>query len=158
MINQLIITKNIICHKMTVFPLSYSYSTSVSVHTVKVCGGSGHRAPLILYLGTRWGWVGSFRPQLLYRQEKNLLYPLNMSLCGLQNLHWYSGQEKNFLLLLEKQTWVTESIVLIGQDLKVTVNRTVTENCDECGKWKEMVLNRKVWNDLVEKAKTHKCL
>jgi hypothetical protein len=46
------------------------------------------------------------------------------------------------LLLLEIETQVTESIVLIGQDLKVTVNRTVTENCDACGKWKEMALNR----------------
>ena len=54
---------------------------------MKVCGGSGRTAPLILNLATRWGWVGSFRPQLLYHQEKKPLYPLSMSLGGLQSLH-----------------------------------------------------------------------
>jgi hypothetical protein len=47
--------------------------------------GSGGITPRILDLGTRWRWVVSFTPRLLYPQGKSPWYPLGRRLGGAQN-------------------------------------------------------------------------
>jgi hypothetical protein len=39
-------------------------------------------------LGTRWKWMVSFMPRLLYPQGKSPLYPLDRRLGGPQNSRW----------------------------------------------------------------------
>jgi hypothetical protein len=46
-------------------------------------------------LGTRWRWVVSFTPRLLYPQRKSPLYPLDRRLGGPQNRYGRGGEEKN---------------------------------------------------------------
>jgi hypothetical protein len=61
--------------------------------------GSGGVAPRTLDLGTKWGWVASFTPQVLYPQGKspwNLLYRRP---GGLQNRSGRGGEEKSSQLL-----------------------------------------------------------
>jgi hypothetical protein len=56
---------------------------------------SGGIALRILDFGTRWSWVVSFTPQLLYPQGKSPYYPLDRRLGGPQNLSGRDGGEKN---------------------------------------------------------------
>jgi len=44
---------------------------------MKMYWGSGGIAACILDLGTRWSWVVSFTPWLLYSQGKRPWYPLD---------------------------------------------------------------------------------
>jgi hypothetical protein len=68
-------------------------------HTVETCWGSVDLAPCILDLRTRWRWVVSFIPQLLYPQGKSPWYPLDRRLGGLQSSSGH-GNEKNSQHLL----------------------------------------------------------
>jgi len=47
--------------------------------------GSGGTNPLIPNRGTRWRWVVSFMPRLLYPRNKSPRYPLDRGLGGPQN-------------------------------------------------------------------------
>jgi hypothetical protein len=58
--------------------------------------GNGGITPLILDLGTRWRWVVSFTPCLLYPQGKSPWYPLGRRLGGPQSRSGHGGEEKNF--------------------------------------------------------------
>jgi hypothetical protein len=51
--------------------------------------------PYILNLGTRWRWVVSFMPRLLYPQGKNLRYPLNRRLGALHSRSGRGVEVKN---------------------------------------------------------------
>jgi hypothetical protein len=62
--------------------------------------GSGGIAPRILYLGTRWRWVVSCTPRLIYLQGKNPWYPSDRRLGGPQSRSGYGGDEKNSQVLL----------------------------------------------------------
>jgi hypothetical protein len=64
-------------------------------HAMKAYSGSGGTAPHILDLGTRWRWVVSFMPWLLYSQGKCPWYPLDRRLGGPQSHSGHSGREKN---------------------------------------------------------------
>jgi hypothetical protein len=55
--------------------------------------GSGTVAPRILDLGSRWRWVVSFTPRLLYPQGKRPWYPLDRRLGGAQSRSGH-GDEK----------------------------------------------------------------
>jgi hypothetical protein len=55
----------------------------------------------ILDLGTRWRWMVSFTPRLLYPQGKIPWYHLIVALGGLKGLSGHCGVEKNFLPLRE---------------------------------------------------------
>jgi hypothetical protein len=55
---------------------------------------------LILNLGTRWGWVASFTLHLLYPQQKR-----NRRLDVAHSWSGHFGEERNFLPLLEIETW-----------------------------------------------------
>jgi hypothetical protein len=52
---------------------------------MKAHWGSGSIVPRVLDLGNRWGWVVSFTPRPLYRQEKGPWYPLHRRLGGPQS-------------------------------------------------------------------------
>jgi hypothetical protein len=58
---------------------------------MKTYWGSGSIAPCILDLSTRWRWVVSFMPQMLYCQGKN---PCRRP-GGPQSWSGHSGEEKN---------------------------------------------------------------
>jgi hypothetical protein len=62
---------------------------------MKAYWGSGGITPRILDLGTRWRWVVSFTPQLIYPQGKSPWYPLDRRLGGPQNRSGRAGEEKN---------------------------------------------------------------
>jgi hypothetical protein len=62
--------------------------------------GNGCTSPLILHLGTRWGWAVSFLPRPLYCQGKSSWQPLNRRLVGLQTWSGCFAQNKTLLLLL----------------------------------------------------------
>jgi len=49
---------------------------------MKAYWGSGGTAPIIIDLGTRWRWVVSSTPRLLYPQGKSPLCPLVRRLAG----------------------------------------------------------------------------
>jgi hypothetical protein len=66
---------------------------------MKACWESGDIAPRILDLGTRRRWVVSFTPRPLYLPVKELLYPLDRRLGGLQSRSGRGGEEKNSQLL-----------------------------------------------------------
>jgi hypothetical protein len=68
---------------------------STEHHSMKVCWGSGHTAPWILDLGTRWRWVVSFTPRPLYPYGKSPWYPLIRGLGGPQSRSGKGGEEKN---------------------------------------------------------------
>jgi hypothetical protein len=55
----------------------------------------GGTVPRILDLGTRWGWVVSFMPPLLYPQGKSPRYPLDRRLGGPQSRSGRGGEEIN---------------------------------------------------------------
>jgi hypothetical protein len=55
---------------------------------MKTYWGSGSIIPRIIDFGTRWRWVVSFTPRLLYPQEKIPWYPLDRRLCGSQSRSW----------------------------------------------------------------------
>jgi hypothetical protein len=74
--------------------------------------GSGGIAPHILDLGTRWRWVFSFTPWLLYSQGKNPRYPLDRRLGGLQSQSGCNGKEKNSQPLLALEPLITQPIVI----------------------------------------------
>jgi hypothetical protein len=63
-------------------------------HALKAYWGSGGIAPCILDLRTRWKWVVSFTPQLLYPQGKCPRYPLDRRLGGPQSQSGCGGKEK----------------------------------------------------------------
>jgi hypothetical protein len=63
-------------------------------HTMKTYWESGSIASHILNLGTRWRWVVSFMPWILYPQGKSPQSPLNRRLGGLQSQSGCSGKEK----------------------------------------------------------------
>jgi hypothetical protein len=62
---------------------------------MKAYWGSEGIAPRILDLGTRWAWVVSFTPQLLYPQEKSPRYPLDRRLGGAQSQVERGSEEKS---------------------------------------------------------------
>jgi hypothetical protein len=64
-------------------------------HAMKAYWGSGSITPSILDFGTRWRWVDSFTPRLLYPQGKNLRYPFDRRLGGPQSRRGRGGEEKN---------------------------------------------------------------
>jgi hypothetical protein len=64
---------------------------------------SGGTAPRILDVGTRWSWVVSFIPRLLYTQGKSSWYTLDRRLGGPQSLSGRGGEEKNSQC---RETWV----------------------------------------------------
>jgi hypothetical protein len=64
-------------------------------HTMMTYWGNGGVALCILDLGTRWRWVVSFTPQLLYPQGKSPWYPLDRRLDGPQSRSGRGGEEKN---------------------------------------------------------------
>jgi len=49
--------------------------------------GNGAIAQCILNLGTRWRWLDSLIPQLLYPWSKNPWYPLERKLCTHTDLY-----------------------------------------------------------------------
>jgi hypothetical protein len=55
----------------------------------------------ILDLDTRWRWVVSFTPRLLYPRGKSPRYPLDRRLGGPQNRSGNYRQKKNFVTLQE---------------------------------------------------------
>jgi hypothetical protein len=57
------------------------------------CGGM---APRILYFGTRWRWMVSFRPQPLYPQGKGPWYPLDRRLDGPPEPVWTRWWRETF--------------------------------------------------------------
>jgi len=59
-------------------------------HAMKTYFGNGGIATLILNLGTRWSWVISFTPRLLF-----LRYPLVRRLSGPQSHSAPDGEEEN---------------------------------------------------------------
>jgi len=58
--------------------------------------GSGGIAPCILNLGTRWRWVVSSTPRLLYPRRKSLRFPLDRSLGGPQSQFGRGGEKEIF--------------------------------------------------------------
>jgi hypothetical protein len=62
---------------------------------MKTYWGSDGIAPRILYLGTRWRWVVSFKPRPLYPQGKRPWYPVNRRLDGPQIRSGLGGEQKN---------------------------------------------------------------
>jgi hypothetical protein len=63
-------------------------------HTMKTYWENGGIASHILDLGTRWRWVASFMPCLLYPCCKSPWYPLDRRLGGPQSQSGCSGKEK----------------------------------------------------------------
>jgi hypothetical protein len=55
---------------------------------------SGNIGPRIIDLGTRWRWVVSFTPRLLYPQGKSPLYPLDRRPGRTRSRSGHSGGEK----------------------------------------------------------------
>jgi hypothetical protein len=53
-------------------------------------------APCILDLGTRWKWVVSFMPWLLYSEAKIQQYTMDRRLGGLQSWYGHGSEEKKF--------------------------------------------------------------
>jgi hypothetical protein len=64
-------------------------------HAMKAYWGIGGIAPRILDPSTRWRWVVSFTPRLLYPQGKSPWYPLDRRLGGPQSRSGRGGKEKN---------------------------------------------------------------
>jgi hypothetical protein len=64
-------------------------------HAMKAYLGSGGIASRILDLGTRWRWMVSFTPLLLYLQGNGPWHPLDRRLGGLQSRYGPGGEEKN---------------------------------------------------------------
>jgi hypothetical protein len=62
---------------------------------MKVYWESGGTASLILNLGTRWRWVVSSTPPLLYAQEKSPWYLLGRRMGGTQSQSERGSEEKN---------------------------------------------------------------
>jgi hypothetical protein len=62
---------------------------------MKAYWGSGSIAARILDLGTRWRWVVSLTPRLLYAQGNSPWYPLDRRLGGSQSRSGRGGEEKN---------------------------------------------------------------
>jgi hypothetical protein len=69
-------------------------------HAMKTYWRSGGITSHILDLSTRWRWVVSFTPWLLYPQGKNPWYPLDRKLGGPQSCSGHGGEEKNSQPLL----------------------------------------------------------
>jgi hypothetical protein len=64
-------------------------------HAMKTYRGSRGIAALILDIGTRWRWVGSFTPWPLYPQRKSSRYSLDRRLGGFQSRFGRGGEKKN---------------------------------------------------------------
>jgi hypothetical protein len=64
-------------------------------HDMKAYWASGVIDPRILDLGTRWKWMDSFTPWLLYPQRKSPWYPLDRRLGGSHSRSERGGEEKN---------------------------------------------------------------
>jgi hypothetical protein len=78
---------------------------------MKAAWGSGGIAPLILDLGTRWRWVVSFTPRLLYPQGKIPSYPLDRKLGGPQSRAGSGGEKKNSQHLPGLEPPITQPVV-----------------------------------------------
>jgi hypothetical protein len=63
-------------------------------HTMKGYWGCRGVAPCILNLCTKWSWMVSFTPMLVYPQGKRPCYPLDRRLGGPQSQPRCSGEEK----------------------------------------------------------------
>jgi hypothetical protein len=97
---EFILTYTFSCH---VDPVKVKVKLSLWLtknHAMKMYWRSGGIAPHILDLGTRWGWVVSFKPQLLYPQGKSPWYPLDRRLGGPQSHSGHDGEQKNSQPLL----------------------------------------------------------
>jgi hypothetical protein len=80
-------------------------------HAMEEYWGKGGIAPHILDLGTRWRWMVSFTPQLLYPpQEKTTWYLLDRRLGGPQNQSGHSSEEKNSQPLLRLKPPIVQSV------------------------------------------------
>jgi hypothetical protein len=62
---------------------------------MKTYWGTGSIAPRIFDLGTRWRWVVSFTPRLLYPRGKSPWYPFDRRLGGPQIGFEHGTEEKN---------------------------------------------------------------
>jgi len=63
-------------------------------HTMETYWGSGSIAPHILNLGTRWRWVVSSIPRLLYSQGKRSQYQMDRRLHWAHSCCGHSDKEK----------------------------------------------------------------
>jgi hypothetical protein len=79
-------------------------------HAVKAYRRSGGIAPRIFDLGTRWRWVVSFTPRLLYSHGKSPWYPLSRRVGEPQNRSGRGGEEKNSQPLQRLEPPINEPI------------------------------------------------
>ena len=86
--------------------------------------------PVSLSLGTRWRWVVKFTLRPLYLRGE-FRYSLNSSEGGLQSRSAHLGQERNFLILPEIETWFIGSLVNIPRTLE-RFHRSVCEVTRNC--------------------------
>jgi hypothetical protein len=70
----------------------------------------------LLDISTRWRVVVSFMPLLLYPQENEPCYPLNMWLVGPQSQSGCCGEEKNLVVLgIEPGPWSLWLIAIVTE-------------------------------------------
>jgi hypothetical protein len=103
--------------------------------------GSGGVAPHILNLGTRWRWVVSFTPRLLYPQRKSPWCPLDKFHNSVQNLLSSLYCLKIWRLKCIKTGWSP-----VQEILQNAQNRFIS--------FRSQFLNRKRTEDLIEFIKT----
>ena len=103
-------------------------------------GGGLGVGPVSLGLGTRWRCVVTFTPRPLYLREE-FRYPLNSSVGGLQSRSVHLGQERNFLILPEIETWFIGSLFTIPRTL-VRFHRSV---CVCVCVWGKAELPNRLW-------------
>jgi len=73
-----------------------TFSLCLTKHPhMKTYWRNGSIIPRILYLGTRWRWMVSITPRLLYPQGKSLQYPVDRRLGGPQSRSGRGVEEKN---------------------------------------------------------------
>jgi hypothetical protein len=80
-------------------------------HAAKAYWVSGCIVPRIFDLDTRWRWVVSFTPRLLYPQGMSPLYPLDTRLGGPQIRSRHGGEEKILIPCRGLEPQIIQSIV-----------------------------------------------
>ena len=96
--------------------MAYKNGENLPTHREGIVGGTGVD-PISLGLGNGWWCVVTFTLRPLYLRGE-FRYPLNSSVDGLQVRSVHLGEERNFLLLSEIETWFIGSLVTIPRTLR----------------------------------------
>jgi len=110
----------------------------------------GDIVPLTPNLGTRWRWVVSIMPQMLYSQGKCLHYPLYRRMGGPKNWSRHIGEDENYFSLSEIKaqfhSWV--------RDFNMTKQQTSGRFVEMVSEYTYMLCkNQKYWSQTQDRWK-----